>query len=63
MPKSCTDFWETKFARNKELDATLETAARATGWDVLTPWECELYDEPLLIEKIVDLLGPLSTGV
>lgn len=63
MPKSRTEFWEEKFARNKERDARLEQAARAAGWDVLTLWECELKDEPLLIDKLVDFLGPLKVDV
>lgn len=57
MPKSRTQFWEAKFARNKERDNRLEQAARAAGWDVLTLWECELDDERLLAEKLVDFLG------
>ncbi|WP_083867613.1 very short patch repair endonuclease [Pseudaminobacter salicylatoxidans] len=63
MPKSRTDFWEAKFARNKKRDVRLEKAARAAGWDVLTLWECELHDEPLLIDKLVDFLGPLRADL
>lgn len=57
MPKSRTEFWEAKFARNKERDARLEEAARCAGWDVLTLWECELEEERALIDKLVDFLG------
>lgn len=63
MPRSRTDFWEAKFASNKERDVRLEKAARTAGWDVLTLGECELHDEPLLIDKLVDFLGPLRADL
>lgn len=63
MPKSRTEFWEAKFARNKERDARLEQAARAAGWDVLTLWECELKDEPFLIDRLFEFLGPLRAAI
>jgi DNA mismatch endonuclease (patch repair protein) len=63
MPKSRTEFWEAKLAHNKERDARLEQAERAAGWDVVTLWECELEDEPLLIDKLVEFLGPLRAAV
>jgi DNA mismatch endonuclease (patch repair protein) len=58
VPRSRTEFWEAKFARNKERDARLEDAARAAGWAVLTLWECGLKDERTLIDQLVDFLGP-----
>jgi DNA mismatch endonuclease (patch repair protein) len=58
VPESRTEFWEAKFARNKERDARLEDAARAAGWTVLTLWECGLKDESALIDQLVLFLGP-----
>jgi DNA mismatch endonuclease (patch repair protein) len=58
VPKSRTDFWAAKFARNKERDERLEAAARAAGWDILTVWECELADEQELFERLAAFLGP-----
>lgn len=63
MPKSRTEFWEAKFARNKARDARLEEAARHAGWDVLTLWECGLDDEAGLIDELVDFLGPTRANV
>lgn len=36
------DFWEAKFARNRERDAEVTAALRETGWRVATVWECGL---------------------
>ncbi|WP_311268792.1 very short patch repair endonuclease [Sphingobium sp. WCS2017Hpa-17] len=63
MPKSRTEFWDAKFARNEARDARLEEAARDAGWDVLTLWECELKDEAGLIDELVDFLGPTRANV
>jgi len=63
MPKSRTEFWETKFARNKARDARQEEAARDAGWDVLVIWECGLNDEAGLIDELVDFLGPTRANV
>jgi len=63
VPRSRTEFWEAKFARNKERDARLDEAARAAGWDVLTLWECGLKDEHTLTDTLTDFLGPPRVGV
>lgn len=63
VPKSRTEFWEAKFARNKERDARLDEAVRAAGWDVLTLWECGLKDEHTLTDTLTDFLGPPRFGV
>lgn len=41
-PASNMDFWEAKFARNRERDAEVMAALRETGWRVATVWECGL---------------------
>ncbi len=63
MPKSRTEFWEAKFARNKARDARLEKSARDAGWDVLTLWECGLSDQAGLIDQLFDFLGPTRANV
>src|SRR5581483_7737979 len=40
-PKSNTGYWNTKLARNKERDAKNIAALEASGWAVLTIWECD----------------------
>jgi DNA mismatch endonuclease Vsr len=46
MPKSHSDFWETKFARNQERDARKIRQLEDAGWRVVTVWECELRERP-----------------
>jgi DNA mismatch endonuclease (patch repair protein) len=60
LPKSRTDFWEAKFARNKERDARLACAAREAGWEIMTIWECEIGDLRLLEKRLRSFLGPTN---
>lgn len=60
-PKSRPEFWDAKFARNRERDAKHVEALRATGWDVHTVWECELKDRAALVSTLVSFLGPLGS--
>jgi DNA mismatch endonuclease (patch repair protein) len=41
-PKSRTDYWLPKFARNVERDREVVAALKANGWHVAIAWECEL---------------------
>jgi DNA mismatch endonuclease (patch repair protein) len=41
QPKTNASYWRAKIARNVQRDARSEAALRASGWDVLTIWECE----------------------
>lgn len=58
MPTTRPEFWEAKFARNRERDERLAAAAKAAGWECLTIWECELDDEAALAERLTQALGP-----
>lgn len=42
IPKSNTDFWMAKFARNTERDRQKEQALLQSGWQVVTAWECAI---------------------
>lgn len=42
IPSTRSDFWRAKFDANQRRDARNVRALRATGWRVLTIWECEL---------------------
>ncbi|MDV4155887.1 very short patch repair endonuclease [Rhizobium brockwellii] len=61
-PKSRTDYWEPKLARNAERDAITEQRLRSDGWDVLVVWECQLRDFQSLASKISDFLGPAGSA-
>lgn len=41
LPKSRTEFWQSKFDRNVKRDANATAELQALGWTVLTIWECQ----------------------
>ena len=62
MPKSQTEFWSSKFARNVERDARNERELRAAGWDILIIWECETRDVEKISEALRNFLGTPPVG-
>ena len=42
IPKTNTEFWTAKVARNKERDQEVWRQLEARGWSVIIVWECEL---------------------
>ena len=42
VPKTNTDFWVAKLARNKERDQEVWRKLEAKGWYVIIVWECQL---------------------
>lgn len=42
IPKTNTDFWMTKIARNQERDQEVWRRLEAKGWAVIIVWECQL---------------------
>lgn len=42
VPKTNTDFWVAKVARNQERDQEVWRQLEANGWSVIIVWECEL---------------------
>ena len=42
VPKTNTDFWTAKIARNQERDQEVWRQLEAKGWFVIVVWECEL---------------------
>jgi DNA mismatch endonuclease, patch repair protein len=41
LPKTRTDWWAAKLARNRARDAEVRAALEAAGWHVIVVWECE----------------------
>lgn len=41
-PKTNTDFWTAKIARNQERDQEVWRQLEAKGWTVIIVWECQL---------------------
>lgn len=44
-PRSNSQYWEAKLARNRSRDAAVNAALRAEGWDVLRVWEHESSED------------------
>lgn len=42
VPKTNTEFWTAKVARNQERDQEVWRQLEARGWSVIIVWECEL---------------------
>lgn len=41
-PKTNTDFWTAKIARNQQRDQEVWRQLEAKGWNVIIVWECQL---------------------
>lgn len=46
LPKTRSEFWETKIERNAERDNIAIEQLRAAGWRVAVIWECALRKNP-----------------
>ena len=51
-PKDNFPFWEAKFSRNIERDATVKSLLEAKGWRVEVIWECELKQISILTTRL-----------
>lgn len=58
VPKTRTEYWKAKFARNKARDSENEEKLVQHDWKVLVVWECELKDRRSLTRKLTSFLGP-----
>lgn len=47
VPKTNTNFWSAKIARNRERDQETWSQLEAKGWFVIIVWECELKKQRL----------------
>lgn len=57
MPKTNSEYWETKIQRNQERDKRNCTALADISWQTLVVWECELKDKSNLEKKLVQFIG------
>jgi len=57
VPKSNTEYWTAKIARNHARDLATLKSLEAAGWAVLLLWECELRDESGLVSRLVKFLN------
>ena len=60
VPKTNTDYWRAKIARNMARDAASMATLSDLGWNVLVVWECELKDKTAMNKRLSDFLTPTS---
>lgn len=62
LPKSNTDFWSEKFARNRARDERNERALVLDGWTVIVVWECRLKGSHLesTMHEVIDVVERAS---
>jgi DNA mismatch endonuclease (patch repair protein) len=60
VPKTNREYWEKKIARNQARDAKNKAALQTLGWDVLIIWECQINEEAVLKQRLLQFLGPLK---
>jgi DNA mismatch endonuclease (patch repair protein) len=58
VPKTRSEYWCGKLVRNKERDRRAREALEASGWEVMTIWECEVRRDPALRLRLIGFLGP-----
>lgn len=52
LPQTRTEFWNAKIARNRERDLEVRRAILASGWRLLTVWECAFRGQgPKAVER------------
>jgi DNA mismatch endonuclease (patch repair protein) len=56
IPKTNTEFWQTKRHGNVERDRRNLRALRRDGWNVLVIWECWTRDSEKLTKKLTHFL-------
>lgn len=52
IPKTRSEWWAEKLARNRARDEEVRMELVATGWRVLVIWECEVTDQDRLAALI-----------
>jgi DNA mismatch endonuclease Vsr len=45
-PRTRSEFWRAKLARNRERDEAAEDALASGGWSVMVVWECAVRADP-----------------
>ena len=56
VPRSNLDYWQPKLARTKGRDKKTRAALKASGWDVLVIWECEVSADATLAVRVRNFL-------
>lgn len=52
VPKTNTEFWQSKRAATVDRDERHRRALEYLGWRILTYWECEIRDSAALAKRV-----------
>lgn len=63
IPKSNTDFWVEKFARNVARDAKVVELLENIGWHVIVVWECEINSPSKATSVAEDIVKRLHPNI
>ncbi|MBU1541138.1 MAG: very short patch repair endonuclease [Alphaproteobacteria bacterium] len=61
QPRANADYWSAKIGRNRSRDATTRDALEATGWRVVTVWECDMKAGGFAEDLIAEVRGQAAT--
>lgn len=56
LPKTNTEYWQSKIERNKQRFAKQLEELADLGWSELTIWECQLKETELLKDTLIGFL-------
>jgi DNA mismatch endonuclease (patch repair protein) len=59
-PVTNAKFWADKIVGNKRRDRRAVSALEATGWTVLTIWECEIKNHEKVTKRLTSFLDKTS---
>lgn len=57
VPKTNTEYWTAKVARNRAQDEKAQKQLSGDGWNVLAVWECELRDTQGVLKRVTRFLS------
>lgn len=61
VPKTNTEYWTTKVARNRSRDRRARQELQLHGWRIFYVWECELRDPEAVLKRICRFLNSSVT--
>ena len=62
VPKTRTEYWVPKLARNRERDAAHAERLLTMGWEAMVVWECEMKDMASVTSRVFAFLGPTRSA-
>ena len=62
QPKANAAYWTAKIARNRARDAAARAALEASGWRVVTVWECEMKAADFPARLVAEVRDQATAG-